>query len=126
MGPVTRLHRPSIARPSSAGSSKERPQPARSASTPASAPVYDLEDETNLPSPFLKKVERVSPPQSATVTVKQKRPSTGNMLRVFAAANNASGRNKCSNGAGVVAGSKTGTVAARRAGEEARKALLRT
>lgn len=35
-----------------------RPQSTRSASTPASPPKYDFNDEENLPSPFLKKIER--------------------------------------------------------------------
>lgn len=43
-------------------------------------PEYDLQDEENLPSPFLKRAER-----AATVN---KRPSNGNLLRAVAAANN--------------------------------------
>ena len=46
---------------------------------------YDLSDEENLPSPFLRKVERSALPGSGTF--KSKRPSTGNLLRAVAAAN---------------------------------------
>ncbi|KAG2368496.1 kinase-like domain-containing protein [Suillus spraguei] len=49
---------------------------------------YDLSDEENLPSPFLKRIEReraIAPGTFRTT----KRSGTGNLLRVVAAANNA-------------------------------------
>jgi hypothetical protein len=162
--PATRLRRPSIVRASSSrpklaseseqvsskpepstssvkvssdpptGATSSRPQTTRTASTPPE-PAYDLDDEANLPSPFLKKVERLAPSQSApTVSGQQahapakKRPSAGNMLRAFAAANNAAGRSKPSAVASVVAAASAGKAGGvgRRAGDESRKALLRT
>ncbi|KAI0028441.1 kinase-like domain-containing protein [Vararia minispora EC-137] len=106
-----------------------RPQTARSASTPAE-PVYDLDDEDNLPSPFLKKTERLGPSQLVPVmpvpAPAKKRPSAGNMLRAFAAANNAAGRGRPSTAVPAMPAGKAFPPGARRAGEEARKALLRT
>ncbi|KAF8624338.1 hypothetical protein AX17_007166 [Amanita inopinata Kibby_2008] len=95
------------------------PVPAAGGSAPA--PEYDMADEENLPSPFLKRVDRERAVVAAaaaakktggtvkgtsaavttgtatgagagTGTATKKRPSTGNMLRAMAAANNAAGR----------------------------------
>ncbi|KAI0044449.1 kinase-like protein [Auriscalpium vulgare] len=109
-----------------------RPQTSRSASAPA-PPVYDLADEENLPSPFLKRVDRErmgapaaqSQPAPASAT-RVKRPSGGNLLRAVAAANSAArppaGVTKSAGASS--AGARSGST--RRAGEEGRKALLRT
>ncbi|KAJ7449679.1 kinase-like domain-containing protein [Mycena latifolia] len=57
------------------------------------APEYDLNDEENLPSPFLKRADRAAAAGAAsgkrTLT---KRPSSGNFLRVVAAANASAGK----------------------------------
>jgi hypothetical protein len=114
-------------------------------------PQYDLSDEENLPSPFLKRVERervlVTPSdehelpspflkrvERAPSVLRNKRPSNSNQLLKAAATNLASTR------AGKIAPSSTasakekltgGTISrpsvanARKASEEARKALLR-
>ena len=80
---------------------------------------YDLSDEENLPSPFLKRSER------AIVSGRMKRPSTGNLLRIVAAANNAR-QGKQARLAGISSGSTRPALAsARKASEEARKALSR-
>ncbi|KIK19600.1 hypothetical protein PISMIDRAFT_107269 [Pisolithus microcarpus 441] len=60
--------------------------------TIAQAAEYDLSDEENLPSPFLKRVERERAGAFKTGTARPKRPSTGNLLRAVAAANAASAR----------------------------------
>lgn len=60
--------------------------------TIAQAAEYDLSDEENLPSPFLKRVERERAGPFKTGTARPKRPSTGNLLRAVAAANAASAR----------------------------------
>ena len=106
------------------------------------SPEYDLGDEENLPSPFLKRTERqnLAVKQDSSAAVRKKRPSTGNVLRAMAAANNV-GRK--TNGASTTAspwplttatttdtGSSPGEArpslaSARKASEEARKALLR-
>ena len=56
---------------------------------PVGPPEYDLSDEENLPSPFLRRVERDRPGLPSSGTFKSKRPSTGNLLRAVAAANSA-------------------------------------
>lgn len=146
--PPTRIRRPSIrtrrTTPSIAGSSTEpavsspivQPKPlphphlqqtiaapvAMRAAPPVprrTSPEYDLLDEENLPSPFIKPSQRLM----------NKRPSTGNMLRAMAAANSA-GRKGSSGTAlsdGEVGGSATrpALTNARKASEEARKALQR-
>ncbi|KAJ3576814.1 hypothetical protein NP233_g162 [Leucocoprinus birnbaumii] len=139
------------------------PIPAASKSQPPPAPVYDLSDEENLPSPFLKKVDKdgkiyIKPSSSssasataivssgATIRVgvpqMKKRPSTsgGNYLRAMAAANNVASGKRAVSVLGMSPTKVTGRggddenvnevgrpalVSARRAGEEARKALLR-
>ncbi|KAJ7115921.1 kinase-like domain-containing protein [Mycena epipterygia] len=59
------------------------------------APEYDLNDEENLPSPFLKRADRVAAAAAGTASGKRtltKRPSSGNFLRVVAAANASAGK----------------------------------
>ncbi|KZP29082.1 kinase-like protein [Athelia psychrophila] len=164
--PATRLRRPSIraslqrsAVPSTsnavAGASKRAssstiaitttaPAPAppikRSATMPvmfpSPPPDYDFSDEENLPSPFLRRIEKENPmlavgASSGTVRAKapggSKRPSGGNMLRVVAAANVAQ-----ANAAAVAGGTRAkgavtrpAVTSARKAGDDARKVLLR-
>lgn len=103
------------------------------------SPEYDLGDEENLPSPFLKRTERqnLAVKQDSSAAVRKKRPSTGNVLRAMAAANNV-GRK--TNGASTTAlpwplttattsdnagEARPSLASARKASEEARKALLR-
>ncbi|KAJ8590485.1 kinase-like protein [Rhizopogon salebrosus TDB-379] len=84
---------------------------------------YDLSDEENLPSPFLKRIERGR--MVVPGTVRSKRPSGGNILRIVAAANNAK-QGKQAQAAGTIGSSARPSLAsARKAGEEARKALSR-
>ncbi|TRM60001.1 kinase-like domain-containing protein [Schizophyllum amplum] len=69
---------------------KAAPVIQRAATVPAAVPPtprYDLKDEENLPSPFLKRVDRAGP--GAPAKGLTKRPSGGNMLRAVAAANSA-------------------------------------
>ncbi|KAK7012243.1 kinase domain-containing protein [Favolaschia claudopus] len=75
------------------------PQAARAntAPPPRSLPAaeYDLNDEENLPSPFLKRADRIAVGAGAVGTGKRtltKRPSSGNFLRVVAAANASAGK----------------------------------
>ncbi|KAG0707824.1 kinase-like domain-containing protein [Suillus ampliporus] len=85
---------------------------------------YDLSDEENLPSPFLKRTERERAIVPGTFR-STKRSSTGNLLRVVAAANNAK-QGKQPRAAGTTGHSTRPSVAcARKASEEARKALSR-
>ncbi len=108
-------------------------------------PTYNLHDDENLPSPFLRRGERErggvgralgiememeieKMPRSGNGTIARvKRPSGANLLRAAAAANSAKAAGgpvaaKGRSGAGTVARSSS---VVRRAGEEARKALLR-
>lgn len=107
----------------------------RSATMPMLAspppPEYDFNDEENLPSPFLKRTEKENPMLNGgamgTVRAKapgSKRPSGGNMLRAVAAVNaaNAAAAGGAKSKAGLTRPSVT---SARKASEEARKALLR-
>lgn len=95
------------------------------------APEYDFSDEENLPSPFLKRVERerAALPGGATLRTASKRPSSGNLLRAVAAVNaaNAGTVNGSGGGKGTIKASLTrpAVTSARKASEEARKALLR-
>ncbi|KAJ7668348.1 kinase-like domain-containing protein [Mycena rosella] len=82
----------------SSTSSQPVPPPATRANTmpiPGSrpAPEYDFNDEENLPSPFLKRTDRAAAAGATsgkrTLT---KRPSSGNFLRVVAAANASAGK----------------------------------
>ena len=113
------------------------------------SPEYDFADEENLPSPFLKRLDRDRVPMG-TVSGRGglgskmgKRRSDGNLLRAVAVANAAGRRGAsvsalqpvagdCANAAGVdtaVPGVPTDTrpslTSARKASEEARKSLLR-
>lgn len=122
--PPSRLRRPSITRSSTSSSSSNsdgaKPQPLQHPHLkPAISPppTYDLADEENLPSPFLKRAERAN----STGSKPKKRPSNGNLLRAVAAANSAV-RSK-STGDAVA---RPSVASARKAGEEARKALFRT
>jgi hypothetical protein len=119
----------STASSSSSSSSSSTSSSTRTVTSDAVAPKYDLQDEENLPSPFLRRVEREPSRAGATTLTRVKRPSGANMLRVAAAANNAKT-------AGGPAGSAKGAVSlavgsagrssvVRRAGEEARRTLLR-
>ncbi|KAJ6518760.1 kinase-like domain-containing protein [Mycena sanguinolenta] len=85
----------------STSSSQPVPPPAARpiARTQPASPEYDLNDEENLPSPFLKRADRAAAAAAATATgtgsVKRpltKRPSSGNFLRVVAAANASAGK----------------------------------
>ncbi|KAG1782443.1 kinase-like domain-containing protein [Suillus placidus] len=92
---------------------------------PAVPVEYDLSDEENLPSPFLKRIEReraIAPGTFRTT----KRSGTGNLLRVVAAANNAK-QGKQLHAAGMTSrGTRPSLAGARKASEEARKALSRS
>lgn len=79
------------------------------------SPEYDLLDEENLPSPFLKRAEREG-------RMLSKRPSNGNILRAVAAANVAGRRGPPEAGDN---GTRPAVASARKASEEARKALQR-
>jgi len=79
------------------------PQTARANTAPMPrshpAPEYDLNDEENLPSPFLKRADRAAAAAGSsavgTGSAKRtltKRPSSGNFLRVVAAANASAGK----------------------------------
>ncbi|KAG6331959.1 hypothetical protein ID866_7130 [Astraeus odoratus] len=97
---------------------------------PAQPVEYDLSDEENLPSPFLKRVERGRVGVSSAGTVRCKRTSTGNLLRAVAAANVAAAR-PGSIGKGSIKISSSGTAkqsvtTSRKASEEVRKALSRS
>jgi NIMA (never in mitosis gene a)-related kinase 2 len=116
---------------------------------PPATPKYDLHDEDNLPSPFLRRFERerggvgagiamgmevevvsrggASGGGTATIT-RLKRPSGANLLRVAAAANSAKAAGSVAVGGKGNAATATGTMtrtSVRRAREEARNALLR-
>lgn len=75
-------------------------------SIPVGPAEYDLSDEENLPSPFLRRVERERPGLPSCGMFKSKRPSTGNLLRAVAAANSAA----------AAAGVKPGTNASKALG----------
>ncbi|KIJ59716.1 hypothetical protein HYDPIDRAFT_162091 [Hydnomerulius pinastri MD-312] len=97
---------------------------------PVQPAAYDLSDEENLPSPFLKRIERTVPPGGGTVR-STKRPSTGNLLRAVAAANSAAASRPGSSGKGSIkvpssALARASLTSARKATEEARKVLSRS
>ena len=117
---------------------------------PPATPKYDLHDEENLPSPFLRRFERerggggagiamgmeaemvsrgAGAGSGGTATIARlKRPSGANLLRVAAAANSAKAAGSVAVGGKGNAATATGTMArttVRRAREEARNALLR-
>ena len=101
---------------------------------------YDLSDEENLPSPFLRRGERDHRPVlPSSGSFKSKRPSTGNLLRAVAAANSAAAAAGVKPGSHVskALGSKASspslggarpslTNARKIPSEEARKALSRS
>ena len=91
---------------------------------------YDLSDEENLPSPFLRRVERERPALPSSGTLKSKRPSTGNLLRAVAAANSAAaaaGGKPGSNASKALLGGRRPSLShARKTNEEARKVLSRS
>jgi hypothetical protein len=106
---------------------------------PQPSPEYDFADEENLPSPFLKRtVGHVATRGSVSARGAKKRPSSGHTLRAVAAAN-AAGKRRSSVATSpstdeVGGGSpvnvtpvdtRPSVASARRASEEARKALLR-
>lgn len=165
--PPTRLRRPSIRSSQRSGPSRNAPtevkplshphlqregpaapQVVRSVTMPVTLPnppKYDLEDEENLPSPFLKKTDKDKIPAngaplkglninsgitSASVPGKArtgKRTSTGNLLRTVAAANNAVKKSVSpTNTTSSETDPRPSVATARKAGEEARKALSRS
>ena len=79
--------------------SEETVTSAMKPAAPTRPAEYDLSDEENLPSPFLRRVERERSALPSNGTLKTKRPSTGNLLRAVAAANSAA----------VAAGGKPGS-----------------
>ncbi|KAF7308809.1 Protein kinase domain-containing protein [Mycena kentingensis (nom. inval.)] len=111
----------------STSGSVQTPTAMRSNSAPvaATAPTYDLADEENLPSPFLKRTEREravagsgTASASASVTASPtpiasarktltKRPSGGNMLRAVAAANASAVKQRERGVAGAASGPRT-------------------
>ena len=155
---TTRLRRPSIRsagrKPSADGlkgqkasasaSSSRRPRqpspPIRKASAPPSSQPpaeYDLSDEENLPSPFLKKIdrERLTRTTSVPVTttgggisaIRNAPRKSGTTLRALAvvnAARGASGKTKFASAS--TATSRPSITKAQKASEEARKALTRS
>ncbi|KAG5645164.1 hypothetical protein DXG03_006788 [Asterophora parasitica] len=107
----------------------------RTQTQPAPAPEYDLADEENLPSPFIKRhLERATSTSSMKGSVKlvKKRPSSGHTLRAVAVVNAAGKRVSASLEDGVVESPANATntrpalASARKASEEARKALSRS
>jgi hypothetical protein len=119
----------STASTSSASSSSSSSSSTRTVTSDAAAPTYDLKDEENLPSPFLRRVEREPSRAGATTLTRVKRPSGANMLRVAAAANNAKAAGGSAGNAkgasSLAVGSAGRSSVVRRAGEEARRTLLR-
>lgn len=120
--PPTRLRRPSITRPDGLKGGQSQPLPHPHLRSPVPA-TYDLADEENLPSPFLKRTERAASSENLAGKAK-KRPSSGNLLRAVAAANSAV-RSRPS-GAASTEGTRSSVANARKASDEARKALFRT
>ncbi|KAI5887708.1 kinase-like protein [Schizophyllum commune H4-8] len=72
---------------SAARKAKAPPVISRASTAPPPTPRYDMKDEENLPSPFLKRIDRTG--TGAPGKGLSKRPSGGNMLRAVAAANSA-------------------------------------
>ncbi|KIK70729.1 hypothetical protein GYMLUDRAFT_32770 [Collybiopsis luxurians FD-317 M1] len=134
--PHPHLHNHSNSLPNSrvvatGGSSSSARPMQRTNSAPAAA-EYDLADEENLPSPFLKRTERAAARGGSI----GKRHSNGNLLRAVAAANatvrrvNGSGSisGMSEFGVGTPAGTgitRPSVTSARKVGEEARKVLSR-
>ncbi|KAG6856722.1 hypothetical protein H0H87_001511 [Tephrocybe sp. NHM501043] len=105
----------------------------RTLAAPRPQPIaeYDLADEENLPSPFLKRNLDRAPPIRAPVQSVRKRPSSGHALRAVAAANAAGKRISASSSSEDVPAESPGILtrpvvaSARKASEEARKTLSR-
>ncbi|OJA13594.1 hypothetical protein AZE42_02723 [Rhizopogon vesiculosus] len=116
-------------RPSKSSNSRTGPADTCTATKAAAAALlaqgeYDLSDEENLPSPFLKRIDRERAIVPGTFR-STKPPNKGNLLRIVAAANNAK-QGKQAQSAGINGSSTRPSVAsARKASEEARKALSR-
>ena len=127
--------------PSSATAANSAPKPSDTMPQPSPpAPKYDFADEENLPSPFLRRTEKEKaiPPSGPGAMLKNKGPSKrlsggGNLLRVVAAANVANANVKVADSRPGSAGkgslrnflTRPSVTSARKASEEARKALLR-
>jgi len=118
---------PNVRAPGSSSSSGSARTMQRTMSAPAAE--YDLGDEENLPSPFLKRVERIGATGSKSMG---KRTSSGNLLRTVAAVNATVRRkNSISTGIGSAENGTPGSAtrpsvaSARKASEEARQALMR-
>lgn len=130
--PATRLRKPSIRTtrplfpsiascPAALSANAPAPHSLAPASQSIPASTYDLDDEENLPSPFLKRIDLAK--------ANSRRGSAAHDLRARAAANAAMGSGKKMP---RVAGSGSGSVIARpslerakQASEDAKKALLR-
>ncbi|KAF5364973.1 hypothetical protein D9758_008178 [Tetrapyrgos nigripes] len=116
----------------SGGSSSSSSGTARTMQRTMSAPIadYDLADEENLPSPFIKRTERATSMGAAKSMGKR---ASGNFLRTVAAVNATVRRkNSLSNAGGdamvlgtPVGGARPSVASARKASEEARQVLLR-
>ncbi|KAL1738605.1 hypothetical protein HDZ31DRAFT_69818, partial [Schizophyllum fasciatum] len=95
---------------------KAPPVISRAATAPAPpTPRYDMRDEENLPSPFLKRVDRTGQGKGLS-----KRPSGGNMLRAVAAANSARRGSLPSAGHGLAPGIASASAPAVAGAAEAR------
>ena len=90
-GLISRVRTTKSTKAKSDGDSEGAAAPSNKPSIPVRPAVYDLSDEENLPSPFLRRVERERSGLPNSGTFKSKRPSTGNLLRAVAAANSAAG-----------------------------------
>ena len=114
---------------SSSASSSSSSSSTRTVTSDTAPPTYNLQDEENLPSPFLRRVEREPPRAGATTFTRVKRPSGANLLRVAAAANNAKAAGSTAGSAkaatSLTVGSAGRSSVVRRPGEEARRTLLR-
>ncbi|KAJ7224253.1 kinase-like domain-containing protein [Mycena pura] len=87
---------------STPGSVSSQPHPPLTTRANTAPAQYDLNDEHNLPSPFLKRAERAATASTvgsnsavgtgSTKRTLTKRPSSGNFLRVVAAANASAGK----------------------------------
>ncbi|KAJ6607471.1 kinase-like domain-containing protein [Mycena sp. CBHHK59/15] len=88
------------------------PPPTARASTlpmPRSSPEYDFNDEENLPSPFLKRADRAAASAGGKRTL-AKRPSSGNFLRVVAAANASAAGKRGTSGSRSTASQQGGSI----------------
>ncbi|KAK1224435.1 hypothetical protein PQX77_012657 [Marasmius sp. AFHP31] len=110
----------------------------RTLSAPAQAqgPDYDLNDEENLPSPFLKRVEKgrsistnsLGNNPTGTVAGRKRISNGNNLLRAFAAVNNVAAHERGGSATATTPASgntRASTLSARKASQEAHKALSR-